>query len=382
LCEDPNGLEPEGISRMEATIGDGKRSSTARAYLHPAMARRNLTIETGAFTTRILIEGMRAVGVEYVRNGQVQRVHASREVILCGGAYNSPQLLMLSGIGPADHLKSVGITPIHHLPGVGQNLGEHPNILTIFKARGREGLTKFLRLDRASALAARWFLRKDGVFASNGAAANVFLRTEPGLDRPDVQLICMSVSNTADLWFPRVTPPPVYCFSVRVGALHPLSRGWVKLRSANPADKPRIFLNMFAEAADLATMVRGVRACRAIYRQSPQREMIAHELYPGGEAESDAALAAAIRAEAGHRSHPVGTCRMGIDADAVVDATLRVRGIDGLRVVDASIMPELPGGNTNVPTIMIGEKAADLIRGHAPLQSGRREAAQAAMLDS
>ena len=362
LCDDPNGVEQEGISRMEATVGGGKRSSTARAYLYPAMARRNLTIETGAMTTRILIEQGRAVGVEYVRDGAVQRVYADGEVIVSGGAYNSPQILMLSGIGPADHLKSVGITPVHDLPGVGQNLGEHPNILNIYKAREKQGLTKFLRMDRAAALASRWFLRKDGVFASNGAAANVFLRTKPGLDRPDVQLICMSVSNTADLWLPKLTRAPLYCFSVRVGALHPKSRGWVKLRSADPAEKPRIFNNMFAEPEDLATMIRGVRACREIYRQRPQSDMVECELYPGDSAQSDQDLGAAIRAEAGHRSHPVGTCRMGLDGDAVVDAQLRVHGIAGLRVVDASIMPELPGGNTNVPTIMIGEKAADMIR--------------------
>jgi choline dehydrogenase len=363
--DDPNGAEQDGICRMEATIGDGKRASTARGYLYPAMHRGNLTIETGAMTTRILLQKDRAVGVEYLVDGEMRRVYAEREIIVCGGAFNSPHLLMLSGIGPADHLKSVGVTPLHDLPGVGRNLAEHPNILNIHKARGREGLTKFLRLDRATALTARWFLRKDGVFATNGAAANVFLRTLPGLKQPDVQLICMSVSNTAELWFPRVTAAPVYCFSVRVGALHPKSRGWVGLRSANPKDAPRIFYNMFSEPDDLATMVRGLRACRAIYAQSPQREMIERELYPGDAAQTDAELAAAIRAEAGHRSHPVGTCRMGNDADAVVDASLRVRGLAGLRVADASIMPDLPGGNTNLPTIMIGEKAADIIRGRS-----------------
>jgi choline dehydrogenase len=348
---------------MEATVGSGKRSSTARGYLYPAMNRPNLVIETGAFTTRVLVEKGRAVGVEYIQDGQTRRQHAAREVILSGGAYNSPQMLMLSGIGPADHLRSVGIEPLLDLPGVGENLAEHPNILNVYKARGKEGLTKFLRLDRAGLFAARWFLRQDGIFASNGAAANVFLRTRPGLDCPDVQLICMSVSNSAELWWPGVTRPPVYCFSVRVGALHPESRGWVRLRSADPKDSPRILNNMYAAPEDLATMVRGLRACRDIYRQRPMADMIARELFPGPEAQSDADIAAAIRQEGGHRSHPVGTCRMGHDKLAVVDAELRVHGIAGLRVVDASVMPELPGGNTNVPTIMIGEKAADIIRG-------------------
>jgi len=252
---------------------------------------------------------------------------------------------------------------VHDLPGVGENLAEHPNILNIYKARGKQGLTKFLRLDRATALAGRWFLRHDGIFASNGAAANVFLHTQPGLDRPDVQMICMSVSNAAELWWPKVTPAPVYCFSVRVGALHPKSRGWVKLRSADPAEAPRIRSNMYAEPDDMATMVRGIRASREVYGQKPMADMIERELLPGDDAKSDAQIADVIRREGGHRSHPVGTCRMGNDARAVVDPDLRVRGLTGLRVVDASVMPELPGGNTNIPTIMIGEKAADLIRG-------------------
>jgi choline dehydrogenase len=249
------------------------------------------------------------------------------------------------------------------LPGVGENLAEHPNVLNIYKARGKQGLTKFLRLDRATALAGRWFLRHDGIFASNGAAANVFLHTQPGLDRPDVQMVCMSVSNSAELWWPGVTAAPVYCFSVRVGALHPKSRGWVKLRSADPHDAPRILNNMYAQPEDMATMVRGIRACREIYRQKPIADMIERELLPGDEAQSDVQIAEVVRREGGHRSHPVGTCRMGNDALAVVDPELRVHGLTGLRVVDASVMPELPGGNTNVPTIMIGEKAADLIRG-------------------
>jgi choline dehydrogenase len=366
VTDDPNGPRQEGISRMEASIGGGKRASTARGYLHPAMNRRNLVVEVGAVTTRILIEKGRAIGVEYVQGGHTNRQYADREVILCGGAYNSPQLLMVSGVGPADHLRSAGLEPVHDLSGVGENLAEHPNVLNIYKARGKRGLTKFLRLDRATALAGRWFLRHDGIFASNGAAANIFLHTEPGSDRPDVQLVCMSVSNTAELWWPGLTAAPVYCFSVRVGALHPRSRGWVRLRSANPHDPPRIFNNMYAEPEDMATMVRGIRASREIYRQKPMADMIERELLPGSEAQSDAQIAEVIRREGGHRSHPVGTCRMGNDARAVVDPQLRVHGLAGLRVVDASVMPELPGGNTNVPTIMIGEKAADLIKGREP----------------
>ena len=377
FCEDPNGATQDGISRMEATIGGGKRSSTARAYLYPAMARPNLTVATGATTRRILIENRRAVGVEYAQGGQTHRVRAAREVILCGGAYNSPQILMLSGIGPADHLREHGITPVHDLPGVGQNLAEHPNILNDYRASGRAGLTRHLRMDRATMLTSRWFLRKDGVFATNGTSANVFLRSEPGLDRPDVQLTFLPVSNTARLWFPRMTATPDFAYSVRIGVLHPKSRGTVRLRSANPADKPRIQFNMFTDPADMAAMIRGIRVTRDIYGRSPLRELVSGEIFPGAAMEDDDALEAAIRGAAGHRSHPVGTCRMGTDNGAVVDAALRLHGIDNLRVADASIMPEIIGGNTNVPTIMIGEKAADLVRNASPIQHHNRDALRA-----
>lgn len=361
--EDPNGERQEGISRMEATIGEGRRSSTARAYLYPAMGRPNLTVRTGAMTLRILLEGKRAVGVEYAWNGQVRQARAGREVLLSAGSYNSPQMLMLSGIGPAAYLTSMGITPLHDLPGVGQNLSEHPNYVNVYPLREKAGLTGALRLDSATGWVARWFLRHDGLFASNGAAANIFLRSSETLDRPDMQLTPMPVAGGANLWFPGMTPPPLYCYSVRIGVMHPRSRGWVKLRSADPRDKPRIQFNMYQAPEDMETMIRAVRTCRDFFAQSPLREMVDGEAFPGQACTSDTQLAAAIRKDGNHRSHPVGTCAMGIGGDAVVDAQLRVRGLEGLRVVDASILPEVPGGNTNVPSIMIGEKAADMIRG-------------------
>ena len=363
LCDDPNGAAMEGISRMEATIGRGRRSSTARAYLYPALRRPNLTVVTGAMTSRILIEHGRAVGVEYGRRGSTVRAHAGCEVVLCGGAYNSPQLLMLSGIGPAEDLARHGIAVVHDAPDVGRNLAEHPNFLHNIRTAGPIGLTRHLRLDRAAMLTSRWFLHRSGPFATNGSSANIFLRSEAGLDRPDVQLTILPVSNTAELWFPRLTPPPVHGFAVRIGVLHPQSRGHVQLRSANPADKPRILNNLLSEPADMATMIRGLRASRDLFRQATLAGMTAGEIDPGAGVLTDADLAEAIRAGAGHRSHPVGTCRMGVDDASVVDGALRVRGVEGLRVADASIMPEIPGGNTNVPSIMIGEKAADLIRG-------------------
>lgn len=361
---DHHGPEQEGISRIELTTNGGRRASSARAYLHPAMkARRNLTVLTRAQTTRILCEGKRAIGVEYLRGGAVQRVHANREIVLSAGTYASPQLLMLSGIGPADHLRSVGIDVVQDLPGVGENLQEHPNLLNIYRANGKLGLARHLRLDRATLAVMRWALFGEGPFSTAGTMANIFLRTRPELERPDVQIITMPVHQHAELWFPMLTKPPIYAFTARVGILHALSRGWVKLRSANPLDLPRIRFNMFADPADMASMIRALKLSREIFNQSPMRELIAEELLPGKDLHSDAELEQAIRAQAEHRHHAVGTCRMGTDELAVVDAQLRVIGVENLRVADASIMPEDPSGNTNVPTMMIGEKAADLVKG-------------------
>jgi choline dehydrogenase len=363
LNDDVNGPRQEGFSLNEATVGDGRRSSTARAYLYPAMQRPNLTVETRALVSRILIENGRAMGVEYRREGDTESVFANREIVLSGGTYNSPQILMLSGIGPAQELQTHGITPVHDLPGLGRNLSEHSNFIGMFRLRQKDGITRYLRLDRAIVEVARWFMRHDGPFASNGATANLFMRSGPDVERPDLQLTFMPVDNFARLWCPAVTAAPIWCYSVRIGVLHAKSRGWVRLRSADPADKPRIQLNLFTDHHDVETMIAGIRLCREFFRQPPLHAIVEEELSPGAASSSDADLETAIRQAGGHRSHPVGTCRMGRGPDAVVDPELRVRGIDGLRVIDASVMPETPSGNTNVPSIMIGEKGADLLRG-------------------
>ena len=363
LNDDVNGAQQDGFSQSEATIGNGRRSSTARAYLYPAMKRPNLTVEMGALTSRILVENSRATAVEYQHQNSTKRVLANREIVLSGGTYNSPKILMLSGIGPADELMALGIKPVLNLPGVGRNLSEHSNYIPVFKIREKRGLTRFLRLDRATVQVARWFMHPGGPFGSNGATANLFVRSRPDINRPDLQLTFMPLHNFAKLWFPGITASPNWCYSVRVGVLHAKSRGWVRLRSAAPADTPRIQFNMFTDPRDVETMIAGIRYCRKFFRQTPLREMVTEELAPGAAINSDAELEDVIRRESGHRSHPVGTCRMGTGPDAVVDAQLRVRGLDGLRVIDASVMPETPTGNTNVPSIMIGEKGADMLRG-------------------
>ena len=368
--EDPNGPVQDGFARMEQNTFEGRRTSTARAYLHPAIGRPNLVIETGALTSRIIVENHRARGVEYIKHGQQKTAYADAEVILCGGSYNSPQLLMLSGIGPADHLKEIGIPVIHDMPGVGQNLSEHPNMLTVAGIREDIGLTRQLRLDRATFGVMRWLARQGGAFSTNGAATHTFVRTREGLARPDSQIVFITLNNRANLWFPGLTKKPQWCITARVGGpLNPLSRGWVKLRSTNPEDHPRIQFNMFQERADMDTMIRAIKRCRDIYAQKPLADYITHEIVPGGDCKTDAELEVNIRANAAHRSHPCGTCKMGIDDTAVVDPQLRVRGIDGLRIADASIMPEVIAGNTNTPCMMIGEKCADMVRGLTQAQT-------------
>jgi choline dehydrogenase len=360
--DDPNGPEQDGISRMESTVWQGRRVSTARAYLHPAEDRPNLTIESGALVRRIVVRDRRAGAVEYERNALPHLAEAGSEIVLSAGAYGSPHVLMLSGIGPADELRELGIEPVHDLAGVGRDLADHPVVICEYDLKGDEGLTRYLRADRAALAAWQWFTRHTGPFAYTGTVANVFLRSSEGLDRPDIQMMCLPLSGDARLWVPGLQRKPVSRLSVRTGYLPLKSRGWVKLRSADPRDAPRIFLNMFSAPGDMEGMIRSIRLTRRIYAQSPLKEMIARENLPGAAAESDAALEAHIRAHATHRAHPACSCRMGTDDGAVVDAELRVRGIGGLRIADASVMPNLPRGNPNLPIMMIGEKAADLIR--------------------
>ena len=363
--DDYNGAETEGVSRLEAFIGGGERQGAAHSYLAPALARPNLTVKTGAATTRIILEGGRAVGVEYIQDGQVTKVRAEREVLLSGGTYNSPQLLMLSGIGPADHLTSVDIKPLHDLPGVGENLSEHPNMLNNYLAASTDTFLNQLRLDRATFSTLRWLAARTGPFATNGAAAMIFVKSRPELERPDIQMVCASVESGAKLWFPGLTKPGVHHYSARIGTLYPRSRGWVKLRSADPMNKPRILFNLFKERSDVDDMICALRISREIYNTEPHRSLIKQEIFPGPEVKTDLELEACIRKYGHNRQHPVGTCAMGTGAEAVVDAELKVRGIDGLRVIDASVMPEEPGGNTHIPTTMIAEKASDMIRGRS-----------------
>ncbi len=360
--DDPNGPVQDGISRMESTVANGRRASTARAYLARAEGRANLTIATGALVTRIVLEGSRAVAVEYVQNGQSITAHADCEIVLSAGAYGSPHILMLSGIGQPDDLAAAGVRPLHDLPGVGADLADHPVVINEWDLKDDIGLTRHLRLDRAAINAARWFANGSGPFGYTGTLANIFTRLKPDADRPDVQMMCLPLSGDAHVWFPGMARPPAR-LSVRTGYLPLKSRGWVKLRDHDPRSAPRIFLNMFSAPGDMEGMVESIRLTRSIYEAEPLAKIISRENMPGAQYQTDAELTDFIRQTATHRAHPGCSCRMGNDAGAVTDAQLRVRGIEGLRVADASVMPALPRGNPNLACIMIGEKLADMLAG-------------------
>jgi len=363
--DDYHGEQTEGFQRSEMTIVRGRRGSAARLFLKPAMGRRNLLIEKRALAARIRIQSGRAAGIDYIQNGKSATAMAEREVILAAGVYGSPQLLMLSGVGPAERLSSVGIKPLVDLPGVGRNLVEHPFMFLGWNARPGAFRSE-LRVDRATRWVLLWGLFGKGLFATNGAAGNLFIRTDPSLDRPDMQFTCMSGEVGArELWFPLIGKKPPHTLGVGLSMIKQDSRGEVWLRSADPTDPPRILFNLFKEQSDVDRAIRGLKAIRDIYGREPLRSLAGDELLPGSSKRSDADLEQFVRDTGAITQHPVGTCKMGAadDVYAVVDAALKVCGVDALRVIDASIMPDVPGGNTNAPTIMIAEKGADLLRG-------------------
>jgi choline dehydrogenase-like flavoprotein len=360
--EDFAGATQEGVGWYQVTQKNGERWSVARAYLDPARGRSNLTIETGATATRVLFEGRRAVGVQFEQGGRMHELRARREVLLAAGALQSPQLLMVSGVGPAAHLRDLGIATVADLP-VGDNLQDHPDIIV----NRRVDHTDLLGLSPVGAwklvrAIGRWRRERRGVLTSNFAEAGAFVRTLPELHRPDLQLHfvigMVDNHNRTYHWGHGMS-----CHSC---PLRPKSRGTLRLASPDVRDAPLIDPRFLSHPDDLETLVRGFKLVRRIFAQpafapydggNPKRELYHREV------RSDDEIRAAIRAHADTIYHPVGTCRMGSDERAVVDPQLRVRGVDGLRVIDASVMPTLVSGNTNAPVVMIAERASDLIRG-------------------
>jgi choline dehydrogenase len=358
LTDDFNGDYQDGFGWYQTTTRNGARSSAAEAYLKPVRKRRNLKVITGALAARVLFEGERASGVEYRLRGKTLKAQARREVLLCGGALNSPQLLMLSGIGPAEELRAHGIEVRVDAPGVGANLQDHLDVCTMQRC------TQKITYDKTNdvAVALQYYLFKSGPGTSNIAEAGGFVRSKFAQDaRPDVQFHFVP----AQLDDHGRHQLPGYGYTVHACYLRPRSRGRLRLASADPADKIRIEANYLADADghDRRMMLECVRLSREIFAQPAFAPYRGEELFPGDAVRDEAGLMDFIEHKAESIYHPVGTCRMGSDAEAVVDPQLRVRGVKGLRVVDASVMPKLIGGNTNAPTMMIAERAADLIRG-------------------
>ncbi|MGZ5867383.1 MAG: GMC family oxidoreductase [Xanthobacteraceae bacterium] len=360
---DHNTLQQEGFGPADLTIRNGRRASTSQVFLKPAMRRPNLTVLTEALAARVLFEKDRAVGLEFTHRGVPAKAHASREVILAGGTYNSPQLLMLSGIGPADELSQHGIKPVHASPNVGRNLQDHIHVGVAYRAHNMEDLDSELRADKLTLAVLNWVLFKRGYLTTLPVGCLAYIRTRPELSRPDIELLMGRLHPEAKIWFPGIKKSKGGFLGCRPTLIHPESRGTVTLRSGKFSDKPVIRHNYLSAQADLSTLRAGVRAARDVYAKEPLRGMTGDEIWPGKGVKSDAELDNYIRSTAITMYHPTSTCAMGVGPDAVVDGELRVNGVSGLRVVDASVMPNVPGGHTNAPTIMIAEKAVDMMLG-------------------
>jgi 4-pyridoxate dehydrogenase len=364
--EDLNSGRNEGIGRNQNTIRNGRRCSAAVAYLHPALKRPNLVVETDALATRILVEGHCAVGVEYRQHGKIRSARAHREVLLAGGVINSPHLLMLSGIGDPDALRRFGIAPLVPLRGVGKNLQDHVTVMVAFERKEPGTIHRAMRLDRiAVALADTYLFGGTSVASDIPGGMASFVRVMPDASVPDIQLLLAGAPLTAHPYFRPFRQPYQDGFGGRIVMLHPESRGELVLASADPQQPIRIRQNFMSTEREWRTLRAGVRLMREIMTKPQIAPFIARELAPG----SDAAIDEHIRNTAITLHHPLGTCRMGPEHDegAVVDPHLRVRGIERLRVIDASVMPDLISGNINAPVMMIAEKAADMIRGRPTL---------------
>lgn len=355
---DFNGEQQEGAGFYQVTQKNGQRFSTAKGYLVPALNRPNLTVITGAQATGLTFNGSRVNGLEFIRNGKTEHVGARKEVIVSGGAINSPQLLMLSGIGPADHLTSLGIPVRMDLPGVGQNLQDHPSIGVNYFAKKPVGLADA----QSPKNVLKFLLNKSGPLTSNVGEAGMFLASKPDLDQPDLQFhfaaAIFMAHNTGD-----IKGDEAHGFTFGPCLLRPKSAGHIALRTANPLDHPAIYPNYFDHPDDLEALLVGLKRALEI-GESPTMAPYRDRIYRPhvSQSKDDDALRDYIRNHVETLYHPVGTCKMGVDPMAVVDPELKVHGVSGLRVVDASVMPDIIAGNTNAPTVMIAEKAADYIK--------------------
>ncbi|MDE1922045.1 MAG: choline dehydrogenase [Gammaproteobacteria bacterium] len=363
--DDINGAQQEGFGRMDMTVANGRRASAANAYLRPAMKRRNLVVMTQALATRILFEGRRAVGVEFRRGDALHVARARRETILAGGPINSPQLLQLSGIGPAKLLRELGIPVVHDLPGVGENLQDHLEFYFQVACTQPVSLYPAIKPLGKLRVGIRWLLFKDGLGATNHFESCGFIRSSPAVPYPDIQYHFLPLAVAYD----GSTLAKEHGFQAHVGPMRSKSRGWVRITSTNPLEKPKILFNYLSHPDDWAEMRACVRLTREIFAQAAFDPYRGREIQPGADVVGDAAIDEFVRAKVESAYHPSCSCKMGDPGDpmAVVDPLTRVIGIERLRVVDSSIMPSVTTGNLNAPTIMLAEKAADHILGRGML---------------
>ncbi len=359
--EDFNGATQEGCGYYQTTTKDKRRWSTAAAYLKPARKRPNLVVKTHAHATKILVEGGKAVGVEFETRGRRETARAGREVIVSGGAYGSPQLLLLSGIGPAEHLRDMGVEVVKDMPGVGSNLQDHFNTFCTYKISRNLSLNALqYSLPHRLVAGARYVFFRSGPMSGNGLYVGALVRTDKRLERPDMQLN-ISAWSTIERRRDGIISHPFPGISISPVHLRPDGRGTVRLKTNDPLAPPAIHFNFLRSDYDMQAMLAGMRIARSIVRQHAMQKLIVEETAPGIHIRTDDEMMADVRERGVSNLHPVGSCGMGHGPQAVVDPRLRVHGIPGLRVVDASVMPSIIAGNTNAPTIMIAEKASDMI---------------------
>jgi choline dehydrogenase len=362
--EDLNGYQQEGFGPMDrTTTPQGRRSSTARGYLDQTIDRKNLTIITHALTDRILFTGKRATGVAYLRDGKPQQANAKREVLLCAGAIASPPILQRSGVGPANLLRDLDIPLVHDLPGVGANLQDHMEIYQQYECKQPVSLAPALKLYNQPLIGAEWLFFGTGIGASNQFEAGGFIRSDDSFTWPNIQYHFLPVAINYD----GSNPIKVHSFQAHMGSMRSPSRGRVHIRSKDPLEYPSILFNYMSTEQDKREFRAGVRITRNIMKQAALAPYVGREISPGEGVQTDAEIDAFVRQHGETAYHPSCSCAMGYDEMAVVDAEGRVHGLQGLRVVDASIMPEIVTGNLNAPTIMMAEKISDLIRGRKPL---------------
>lgn len=371
VTPDYNGRQQEGFGAMEMTVWKGRRWSTATAYLRPALRRGNVRLETRAFVRRIVLAGKRATGVEYEHHGRTLEATARREVVVAASSINSPKLLQLSGIGDSSRLRSAGVTPVHHLPGVGENLHDHLEVYFQYECLKPVTLYPRLNLFAKGLIGAEWLLFKSGLGATNHFESCGFIRSAAGIEYPDIQYHFLPIAIRYD----GRSAAPGHSFQVHVGPMRTKSRGHVRIRSPDVREPPAIRFNYMTHPDDWKEYRAAIRLTREIFEQPAFALYKGREIQPGAGVLTDEAIDAFVRDHAESAFHPCGTCRMGDPSDplAVVDPECRVIGIEALRVADSSIMPRITNGNLNAPTIMIGEKASDHILGRTPLPASNLE---------